>query len=293
MSSDKLGFIGLGAMGLRMATRLAQAGWQIAGYDLRAEAIRSLEEVGGRGASTVQETASGADVLLLMVVNAAQAEQVLLEQEGLNAMAPDGVVVLMATCPPKAVKNLAERVEQAGRRFLDAPVSGGTAGAEAGSLSIMVGGQDDVLQRVRPVLECVGSKIYHVGREAGQGATVKTVNQLLCGAHIAVAAEGIALAERLGVDPELVLEILGGSAASSWMLKDRGPRMLMEDPPVSSAIDIFVKDLGIVLEAGQEADVDLVLAKQAHALFSQVAAAGEGGRDDSQVVNLYRKQESD
>lgn len=272
-----------------MASQLVQGGWPVTGYDLREEAVRLLEEVGGQGAPSAQEAAANADVLMLMVVNAAQAEQVLFEQEGLAAMSPDGVVVLMATCPPQEVKDIAAKVGRSGRAFLDAPVSGGTAGALSGTLSIMVGGAGDALDRVRPFLESMGSKIYHVGIAPGQGATVKTVNQLLCGAHLAVAAEGLALAERLGVDPHLVLKILSGSSASSWMLSDRGPRMLVEDPPVSSAVDIFVKDLGIVLDAAQGAGVEVPLAQYAHELFSRASSRGKGCTDDSQVIQLYRR----
>ena len=143
------------------------------------------------------------------------------------------------------MKAIAARVEKTGRTFVDAPVSGGVAGAEAATLSIMVGADDVLFERIAPVLRGMGDKIFHVGTEAGQGATVKVVNQLLCGVHIAVAAEGFALANKVGIDPNVILEILGGSAASSWMLKDRGPRMLQDEPMVTSAIDIFVKDLGL------------------------------------------------
>jgi L-threonate 2-dehydrogenase len=137
------------------------------------------------------------------------------------------------------------------------------------------------------VLRAMGDKLFRVGSEPGQGAVVKTVNQLLCGAHIAVAAEGLALAARLGVDPEVILKILGGSAAASWMLNDRGPRMVQADPPVSSAVDIFVKDLGIVLEAGRASKTALPMAAVAHQLFLASSGRGDGAADDSQVIRTY------
>ncbi len=140
---------------------------------------------------------------------------------------------------------------------------------------------------VRPVLAAMGDKVFHVGERPGQGATVKTVNQLLCGVHIAVVAEAFALAAKVGVDLEVILEIMSGSAASSWILKDRGPRMLEAEPEVASAIDIFVKDLGIVLEAGREAKAALPLAAVAHQLFLATSGRGDGAADDSQVIRTY------
>jgi len=288
-AATPIGFVGLGAMGLPMASNLVKAGFRVTGFDLRPAAVEALERAGGVGAGSVAEAAAAAEILVLMVVDAAQAEAILFEAGALAQLPPDGVVLLTATCPPAAVRALARRVGAEGRHLVDAPVSGGTAGAGAGSLTVMAAAPSAVFERVEPCLRALGGRIFHVGEEPGQGATVKTVNQLLCGAHIAVAAEAIALAERLGVDPALVLEILGGSAAASWMLKDRGPRMLMEEAPVSSAVDIFVKDLGIVLEAAEAAGLDLRQARQAHALFTRMSRAGHGRLDDSQVVRLYRQ----
>lgn len=193
----------------------------------------------------------------------------------------------MATCPPAAVERIATRVTAAGRRFVDAPVSGGTAGATAGSLTIMAACARATFDALQPVFQAMGQRIFHVGERAGQGATVKTVNQLLCGVHIAVVAEAFALAAKVGVDLEVLLEIMGGSAASSWMLKDRGPRMLQAAPEVSSAVDIFVKDLGIVLEAGRDAKAALPIAAVAHQLFLATSGRGDGRADDSQVIRSY------
>jgi L-threonate 2-dehydrogenase len=194
----------------------------------------------------------------------------------------------MATCPPKQVQAIADRVAATGRRFVDSPVSGGVVGATAGSLTIMAAAPADIFAAARPVLEAMGSRTLHVGDKPGQGATVKTVNQLLCGVHIAVAAEAMALAERIGVDTKTMLEILIGTSAGSWMLKDRGPRMLEAEPEVTSAIDIFVKDLGIVLEAGRETKAALPLTALAHQLFTSTSGRGDGAIDDSQVIRAYR-----
>jgi 3-hydroxyisobutyrate dehydrogenase len=153
----------------------------------------------------------------------------------------------------------------------------------------MASAPDPVFARFRPVLAALGDKLFHVGQEPGQGAAVKTVNQLLCGVHIAVAAEAVALAEKAGIDGKLALEILGGSAAASWMLNNRGPRMFETDPQVASAVDIFVKDLGIVADAGRASKTHLPIAAAALQMFVAASAMGLGGKDDSQVVEVYRR----
>lgn len=282
-----IAFAGLGAMGLPMARNLLAKGFAVRGIDLSSQALEALEAAGGTRAANAAEGVRGADALVLMVVNALQAEQVLFASGALEALAPGAVVCLMATCPPGAVARIAERVTAAGCRFVDAPVSGGTAGAIAGSLTIMAACEPATFARVRPVFDALGQRIFRVGDTPGQGATVKTVNQLLCGVHIAVVAEAFALAAKVGVDMQVLLEIMGGSAASSWMLKDRGPRMLQDDPEVTSAVDIFVKDLGIVLEAGREAHAALPIAALAHQLFLATSGRGHGRADDSQVIRSY------
>ncbi len=283
-----IGFVGLGSMGLPMAINLGKAGFAVTGYDLRAEARQALQAAGAEAAGSLAEAFAGRDAVVLMVVNAAQAEDILFGQAALPQLAPGGVVILMATCPPAAVAALAARVEAAGHKLVDAPVSGGVVGAEAGSLTIMAAARRPVFAAVKPVLDAMGSKVVFMGEEPGQGATAKAVNQLLCGAHLAIAAEALSLAEKLGVDTTAMLDIVSGSAASSWMLRDRGARMLEREPRVTSAVDIFVKDLGIVLEAGRDAKAALPMAALAHQLFLSVSGRGLGARDDSQVIAAYR-----
>ncbi len=283
-----IAFIGLGAMGRPMARRLVEAQHRVTGFDLNPEALAYLESKGGHAARSAAEAARGADMAVLMVVNAEQAEAALFEGGALAALKPDASVILMATCPPARVAAIARRVEAAGRRFVDAPVSGGVVGAEAGSLTIMAAAPRALFEAVQPVLAAMGSRLFHVGEEAGQGATVKTVNQLLCGVHIAVAAEAFALAEKAGVDTALMLDILTQSAAGSWMLSNRGPRMLEAEPEVTSAVDIFVKDLSIVMDAGRAAHTALPLAAAAHQMFLAASGSGHGKADDSQVIRAYR-----
>ncbi|MEP9368883.1 NAD(P)-dependent oxidoreductase [Xanthobacter sp. VNH20] len=285
----RVGFVGLGAMGLPMASNLLKAGFPVRAYDRRPEPVETLVAAGGTAAHSAAEAARDADVLVLMVINASQAEDVLFVGGALDALPPDATVVLMATCPPQAVARIAERVEATGRAFLDAPVSGGVVGAAAGTLSIMAAAPQATFERLRPLLEAMGGKLIHVGETAGQGAMAKTINQLLCGVHLAAAAEAISLAEKAGVAPAVALDIVSASAASSWMLRDRGPRMLEQDPIVTSAVDIFVKDLGIVLAAGSDARAALPLAAAAHQMFLAVSGQGKGAQDDSQVIEAYRR----
>jgi 3-hydroxyisobutyrate dehydrogenase len=290
--SKVIAFIGLGAMGRPMARRLVEAQHRVTGFDLNPDALRYLESVGGHAAASAAEAARGADALVLMVVNAEQAEAALFGASGLGgsleALAPRAQVILMATCPPARVQAIAAKVAASGRSFIDAPVSGGVVGAEAGTLTIMAAAPTADFERARLILAAMGSRLFHVGEQAGQGATVKTVNQLLCGVHIAVAAEAFALAEKAGVDTALMLDVLSQSAAGSWMLSNRGPRMLQDAPEVTSAVDIFVKDLGIVMAAGSASHAALPLAAAAHQMFLAASGAGHGKADDSQVIRAYR-----
>lgn len=287
-NSQKIAFIGLGAMGTPMARRLVEAQLHVTGFDMRPEAVAKLVAAGGHGASSPADAAKDAGILILMVVSADQAESVLNSPGVLDALKPDASVIVMATCAPARIEAMAARVAATGRRFVDAPVSGGVTGAESGTLTIMAAAPLPVFERVKPVLTTLGSALYHLGEKPGQGAAMKIVNQLLCGIHIATAAEGLAFAERAGIDPQTALDILSGSAASSWMLKNRGARMIADDGKVTSAVDIFVKDLGLVLDAGRSEKMGLPLTAVAHQLFLAASGMGHGGKDDSQVIEAFR-----
>jgi 3-hydroxyisobutyrate dehydrogenase len=185
-------------------------------------------------------------------------------------------------------RKTSERLAAMGLTMLDAPVSGGVAGAQAGGLTIMTSGPEAALARARPVFEAVGKRIFDVGREPGTGSTAKMINQLLCGVHIAAAAEAMHVAERAGVSKATMHEIISVSAGNSWMWGDRGPRMMMDEPPVTSAVDIFVKDLGIVLDQGRQMRQGLPLASAAMQMFLAASGLGHGAADDSQVIRAYR-----
>jgi L-threonate 2-dehydrogenase len=284
-----IAFVGLGSMGLPMAENLAKAGHAVRGFDMQGAAIAALAAAGGTKSDDPAAACDGADILVLMVVNAEQARTVLVDSGALSALRQGAHVCLMATCPPNDVRKLAVEVEAAGKILVDCPVSGGAVGAKAGTLTIMVGAPPEAFEAVAPVLRAMGDKLYHCGQEAGQGAVVKAINQLLCGVHLAAAGEALALGEKAGVDTATLLEIVSGSAASSWMFKDRGQRMLMDEPPVTSAVDIFVKDLGIALATGRSVSMALPLAAAAHQMFLAESGCGNGLADDSQIVAAYRR----
>jgi L-threonate 2-dehydrogenase len=287
--ANPIAFVGLGAMGAAMAAKLIAHQFRVTGFDLRPEAVQRFIAIGGKGAASVAEACQGADTLIVMTVNADQADDVLFGRGGgVAALAPAATIIVMATCAPARVAAMAERVHATGRRFIDAPVSGGVAGAEAGTLTIMAAAAAAVYSANERPLRAMGSNLYHLGETPGQGASMKVVNQLLCGLHIAVAAEGLAFAERSGIDPKLALELLSGSAAASWMLKNRGPRMVTDDATITSAVDIFVKDLGLVLDAGRAVKMGLPLAALAHQMFLSASGMGLGAKDDSQVIATYR-----
>ena len=288
----KIGFIGLGSMGRPMATNLVRRGFQVRGFDVREQAVTAFAAAGGRSAASATAAAESADVLFVMVLNARQAENVLFADGALAALAPQATVVLTSTCAPGAVEAIADQVLGSGRLFVDAPVSGGTIGAQGGTLTIMAAARKATFDAIRPVLEGIGDKIFHVGERPGQGATIKSISQLLVGVHTAAAAEALALATKAGVADATLLKILGGSSAASWMLNDRGPSMLEKAPAVTSTVDIFVKDLGIVLDAGQGVKLQLPLAAIARQLFIAAAGAGFGSADYSQVIRAYQPVES-
>ena len=284
----RVGFVGLGAMGVPMACRMLQAGHGVVGFDVRAGAAGPLVAAGGSSAASAAAAAHDAELLWLMVVSGEQAEAVLFDAGAAAALPPGAIVVAACTQAPAMACQLSKRLAAMNLAMLDAPVSGGVSGASAGTLTIMCSGDESVIERARGVLQAVGRRIFDVGREAGMGSSAKMINQLLCGVHIAAAAEAMHVAERAGLALPTVHEIIGTSAGNSWMWGDRGPRMMMDDPPVASAVDIYVKDLGIVLDQGRQARQGLPLAAAAMQMFLAASGLGHGAADDSQVIRAYR-----
>ena len=288
---QNLAFIGLGAMGAPMAKSLLSANFELRVFDVREENTRPLVEAGATGAGSPREAAENTEALVLMVVDAEQTEAALFGENGAaEALAPDGAVVVMSTVGPEPVRELDGRLSERGLRLLDAPVSGGVARAERGDLLIMAGGPEDLFGEINPVLDAMGSTVVHCGPSAGDGQAVKLVNQLLCGIHIAAAGEALAYAEALGLDPESVYETIRHGAAGSFMLEDRGRRMLdRQFLPPKSALDIFVKDMGLVRGAAAERGFATPLSDAAHRLYETGASLGFGREDDSGVLRVFEE----
>lgn len=287
----KLGWVGLGSMGAPMVLRAHERGHVVQAFDVL-EAGRA--RVSAEGVTIVvspADAARGVEVLVIMVATADQVEQVLFGAEGAaTTLEPDSCVMVMATVGDGVVPGWHERLALLGVHLLDAPVSGGAVRAREGNLLIMVSGSDAAVARVGPLLTDLAAHAPVVGLHPGAGQRIKLVNQLLCGVHITAAAEALAFAESIGLDAGKVWEVIRHGAAGSFMLEDRGTRMLEADPTVASRVDIFVKDMGLVVAAADQAGQPTDLARSAQAVFQEASARGWGGLDDSRALEVYRSR---
>jgi len=284
----RVGVIGLGTMGMGAALNLVKSGHAVHGCDLRAAARDELIAAGGQASGRACDLPAGLDAVVVFVVNAAQADSVLFGQEGCVARLEAGAVVLCCTTvAPEAARALGERLNSAGLLMLDAPVSGGKVAAHGGSMTVMASGSEAAFARAQPVLDAIAGKLWRLGDAVGIGSTVKMVNQLLAGVHIATAAEAMALGIRAGADPQTLFDVISTSAGSSGMFLNRVPHILAGDDTPLSAVNIFVKDLGIVLDQARALTFPLPMASAAHQLFLAAAAAGHGERDDAFVIRFW------
>ena len=285
--------LGLGAMGLPMATRLAGS-LTVHGFDIAEPRLALAREAGITPFGSAREAVAGADATLLAVRNGAQLREVLFggaDSEGIaTALRPGSVVIMTSTVGIAEVTDVAAALAEHGVDLVDAPLSGGPVRAGEGDLLIVVGATPAAREQARPVLDLLASTLSVIGDRPGDGQAFKTVNQLLCGVHIAAGAEALALAAKLGLDPAATLETLSAGAAGSFMLGNRGPRMLQAGDEggaeVLSRLDIFVKDLGIVTAAARGAGLATPVAAAAEQLFLLGAAQGLAAADDSAVISV-------
>jgi len=285
----EVGVIGLGSMGMGVARTLLAKGFVTHAFDISQHALDVIAAAGGVTHATPAALGRKADVVIVLVVNAEQTESVLFGSDGVVAtLKPGSVVVASATVAPEYAASVGERLVAQGLHMVDAPVSGGAARAAKGELSIMGSGTDTAFARAQTVLDAVAVKVYRLGDAVGTGSKVKMINQLLAGVHIASACEAIALAIRAGADPKAVYEVISNSAGSSWMFQNRVPHILDGDYTPLSAVNIFVKDLGIVLDTAKKLAFPLPMTASAHQLYLAAAGAGLGGEDDSAVVKVYQ-----
>ena len=283
-----VGLVGLGAMGSGMAQSLRRAGFELRVFDVRAGAAEAFARDGGTACASAAELAAGCDVLVSVVVNAAQTEDLLFGSGGAAAaLKPGSVFVMCSTVDPNWSIALEQRLQSLGLLYLDAPISGGAAKAASGQMTMMTSGTPEAYAKAGAALDAMAAKVYRLDDRAGAGSKVKIINQLLAGVHIAAAAEAMALGLREGVDPAALYEVITHSAGNSWMFENRMAHVLAGDYTPLSAVDIFVKDLGLVLDMARASKFPLPLSSTAHQMFMQASTAGFAKEDDSAVIKIF------
>ena len=286
---QKIGIIGLGSMGYGMARNLIKAGHQVWGHDINPDAVARLVADGAQ-AGALLDHAEALDALVVVVLNAAQTEAVLFGPEGVAAALQQNTVILScATIPPAFAAEMEARAESAGLLYLDAPISGGAIKAASGELTIMASGRKAAFEAAKPALDAISAKVFEMGDRAGAGSAMKATNQMLAGIHIASMAEAITFALAQGISPERFLEVVSQSAGTSWMLENRAPHIIEGDYTPRSTINIWPKDLGIVMDIAQNSGFSAPITEAALALFKEAAAQGLGAEDDAALAKLYAK----
>ena len=282
------GVVGLGSMGYGMATSLVKAGINTWGFDVNQDQISSFEKNGGRSGDLI-ELAPTLDCLILVVVNAAQTDNILMQPGLLTALKKGAVVVSCATVPPEFAKAMEANCNGEGLHYLDAPISGGSVKAAAGKITVLAAGTQNAFDTAQPALDAMAEKVFNLGDQAGPGSALKAVNQLLAGVHIAAAAEAITFGLSQGVDAKTTVDVISQCAGTSWMFENRGPHIVEGDYTPHSAVDIFVKDLGIVCDIGHSSKFALPLSAAALQQFIAAAGSGLGREDDSAVAKVYAR----
>lgn len=285
-----IGFIGLGAMGGKMATNLIRKGHSVRVFDVMPAAVERLVSLGGQKAGSAAEAADGAEVVLLSLPNAAIVERTVLGPEGVLDGAKPGLLLIdLSSITPRSIRMIAAQAEKKEVRVIDAPVSGGTAGAEKGTLTIMVGGEPDDFERAKPVLECIGSTIYHVGG-VGAGDSVKLVNNLLLGINMAAVGEALALGVKSGIAPDVLYGIISKSSGSSYALTAKYEKFISKGSFAPGfAIDLQYKDLQLAIETAKDQNMPLILGNIAQQLYEIARTQSLGGQDISAIVKLSEK----
>lgn len=281
--------VGLGSMGYGMGLSLLKGGVETLGIDFAAEREEAFRAAGG-SATPRAEALAAADAVVIVVVNAAQSDSVLFGEDGVaKTLKPGCVVINCPTVSPAYAQETEARLSEKGLLYLDAPISGGSVKAAAGKLTIMASGRPEAFAAARPALDAMAETVFELGDAAGAGAAMKVINQLLAGIHIAAAAEAITFGMTQGVDPAKTVEVISKCAGSSWMFENRGPHIVAGDYTPHSAVDIFVKDLGIVSDIARSARFSAPLAATALQQFLAASGAGHGREDDAAVAKIYAR----
>lgn len=295
--SGKIAFLGLGAMGFGMATNLIKKGFHVTGFDVYAPTLERFTAAGGHASSTPRDTVKDAQYIVFMVATAAQILTALFDDEkgAIHSLGKGAIVILSSTGPPEHVplvrKLLDEKYSRQDIELVDAPVSGGTIRAANGTLTILAAGPDSAIAAAKPVLDAMaGESLYVIPGGLGAGTNVKMVHQVLAGIHIAMTSEAMGFAAALGLNTKQAFEILRKGRGSSWMFENRTPHMLVEDETVYSALNIIVKDIGIVTAGGRSANFPLFLSSTTEQVLASGVSAGLGLIDDAALVGVYLPQ---
>ena len=288
LAGRRVGLIGLGAMGTGMAGSLRRAGVDVQVCDVRDGVAAAFARDGGTACASPAELAARCVVVISVVVNAAQTEAVLFGEGGAAAAMKRGTTFVMcSTVDPGVSIGFESRLEAMALHYVDAPISGGAAKAASAQMTVMGAAKPAAWAAAEPFLNAMAAKVYRLGDTAGNGSKVKIINQLLAGVHIAAAAEAMALGLREGVDAAALYEVITHSAGNSWMFENRMAHVLADDYTPLSTVDIFVKDLGLVLDTARATKFPLPLASTAHQMFMQASTAGFAKEDDSAVIKIF------
>ena len=292
MVKQNIAVFGLGSMGFGIAHTLITAGHQVWGYDISDTAMSRFAEAGGSIAefSTI---ASELDAVVLVVLNAEQAETLICESPGIcHLLQPEALVMNCTTISPGDARRMAEVCAREQLHYLDAPISGGAQKAHTGQLSVMAAGSQQAFGRAQPLLDDMAEKIFEIGDEAGAGSAMKAVNQLLAGVHIATMAEAMGFALAQGIEPQKCVDVISQSAGNSWMFENRAPHIVAADYSPRSAVNIWPKDLGIVMEIANEQGFSAPMTQKALQQFIATRDLGYGLEDDAAIIKLYAEQNS-
>lgn len=285
----KIGFIGLGIMGKPMSRNLLKAGFELIVYDIDETAVKIIEKAGAKPASSPKEVAQNSNVIITMLPKASIGKSVLEDENGiLSGIKENSVVIDMSSVSPVASKEFAQMVEAKKCKFLDAPVSGGEIGAVNATMAIMIGGDEAVVERVRPILEALGKSITVVGPN-GSGSVAKLANQIMVNLNIAAVAEALVLATKAGADPKRVFEAVRGGFAGSAVLEEKAPMMYSRNFKAGGPIYINLKDITNVVATADELDVPLILTPQLKEIMISLKATGHNNDDHSSIVQFYEK----
>ena len=291
MGKKRIGFIGLGAMGKPMAKNLIKAGYTLTVYDLNPQPMKELADLGAKRAGSSAETAGDVDVIITILPACEEVKAAVLGEEGVLQGARKGAVLIdMSSIAPHTSQLVAAEAFTRGLKFMDAPVSGGTIAAEKGTLTIMVGGDKELLDEHTDILEAMGKTIYHVG-DIGMGETVKMINQMLVGVNIIAIAEAFVLGTKLGADPEVLYNVIRNSAGNSFLIDNRVPNYIFKGDFTQPgfALDLLLKDVGLAVDSAKINKVPLFLTGQAFQYLSMASASGLGKKDLSSVIEMLEK----